>query len=102
MLSRLSLNKRNFATTFRKVQVANPIVDMDGDEMTRIIWEWIRERLIKDCRAKKPTQQNMLKYAYVILILLEEQITVPGKTGDELRRLGSSIVVSRSHRSSPS
>ena len=44
MLSRLSLNKRNFATTFRKVQVANPIVDMDGDEMTRIIWQWIKER----------------------------------------------------------
>src|SRR4051812_9843647 len=29
-----------------KIKVANPIVEMDGDEMTRIIWEWIRERLI--------------------------------------------------------
>ncbi|QDK32006.1 NADP-dependent isocitrate dehydrogenase [Sphingomonas sp. IC081] len=29
-----------------KIKVKNPIVEMDGDEMTRIIWEWIRERLI--------------------------------------------------------
>ncbi|MBH0112872.1 NADP-dependent isocitrate dehydrogenase [Novosphingobium sp. YJ-S2-02] len=29
-----------------KIKVVNPIVEMDGDEMTRIIWEWIRERLI--------------------------------------------------------
>jgi isocitrate dehydrogenase len=30
-----------------KIKVARPIVELDGDEMTRIIWEWIRERLIK-------------------------------------------------------
>ncbi|MXP24782.1 NADP-dependent isocitrate dehydrogenase [Altererythrobacter indicus] len=29
-----------------KIKVTNPIVEIDGDEMTRIIWEWIRERLI--------------------------------------------------------
>ena len=29
-----------------KIKVANPIVEMDGDEMTRIIWQWIREQLI--------------------------------------------------------
>jgi isocitrate dehydrogenase len=29
-----------------KIKVKNPVVEMDGDEMTRIIWEWIRERLI--------------------------------------------------------
>ena len=29
-----------------KIKVANPIVEMDGDEMTRIIWQMIRERLI--------------------------------------------------------
>ena len=29
-----------------KIQVANPVVELDGDEMTRIIWELIRERLI--------------------------------------------------------
>jgi len=30
-----------------KIKVANPIVELDGDEMTKIIWQWIRERLIQ-------------------------------------------------------
>lgn len=29
-----------------KIKVATPVVEIDGDEMTRIIWQWIRERLI--------------------------------------------------------
>ena len=29
-----------------KIKVANPVVEIDGDEMTRIIWQWIRDRLI--------------------------------------------------------
>ena len=29
-----------------KIKVKNPVVEIDGDEMTRIIWQWIRERLI--------------------------------------------------------
>ena len=29
-----------------KIRVKNPVVEMDGDEMTRIIWQWIRDRLI--------------------------------------------------------
>ncbi|MBP6690170.1 MAG: NADP-dependent isocitrate dehydrogenase [Hyphomonadaceae bacterium] len=29
-----------------KIKVDNPVVDMDGDEMTRIIWAAIKERLI--------------------------------------------------------
>ena len=29
-----------------KIKVKNPIVELDGDEMTRIIWQWIREQLI--------------------------------------------------------
>jgi isocitrate dehydrogenase len=30
----------------KKIKVANPVVDMDGDEMTRIIWALIKEKLI--------------------------------------------------------
>ena len=30
----------------QKIKVKNPVVELDGDEMTRIIWQWIRERLI--------------------------------------------------------
>jgi isocitrate dehydrogenase len=29
-----------------KIKVANPVVEMDGDEMTRIIWKLIKEKLI--------------------------------------------------------
>tara|TARA_B100001540_G_scaffold294076_1_gene293683 strand:+ start:5215 stop:6438 length:1224 start_codon:yes stop_codon:yes gene_type:complete len=29
-----------------KIKVQNPIVELDGDEMTRIIWSWIKEKLI--------------------------------------------------------
>ena len=30
----------------QKIKVANPVVDMDGDEMTRIIWQAIKDKLI--------------------------------------------------------
>lgn len=30
-----------------KIKVKTPVVEIDGDEMTRIIWAWIRERLIQ-------------------------------------------------------
>jgi len=29
-----------------KIKVANPVVELDGDEMTRIIWHFIKEKLI--------------------------------------------------------
>ncbi|MDE0387270.1 MAG: isocitrate/isopropylmalate family dehydrogenase, partial [Rhodospirillales bacterium] len=29
-----------------KIKVANPVVEIDGDEMTRIIWAWIKDQLI--------------------------------------------------------
>ncbi|WP_288756509.1 isocitrate/isopropylmalate family dehydrogenase, partial [uncultured Dermacoccus sp.] len=29
-----------------KIKVKNPIVELDGDEMTRIIWQFIKDRLI--------------------------------------------------------
>ncbi len=29
-----------------KIKVDNPLVEIDGDEMTRIIWQMIREKLI--------------------------------------------------------
>ena len=30
----------------QKIKVANPVVDLDGDEMTRIIWQFIKDKLI--------------------------------------------------------
>src|ERR1700739_748908 len=29
-----------------KIKVANPVVELDGDEMTRIIWKFIKDQLI--------------------------------------------------------
>ena len=29
-----------------KIKVQNPVVELDGDEMTRIIWSFIKEQLI--------------------------------------------------------
>jgi isocitrate dehydrogenase len=40
MLSRFS--KRSFAS-FSKTKVSGSVVEMDGDEMTRVIWQWIKD-----------------------------------------------------------
>ncbi|MFZ8927141.1 MAG: NADP-dependent isocitrate dehydrogenase, partial [Candidatus Nanopelagicales bacterium] len=29
-----------------KIKVINPVVELDGDEMTRIIWQFIKDQLI--------------------------------------------------------
>jgi isocitrate dehydrogenase len=34
------------ALSMAKIKVKNPVVEMDGDEMTRIIWQYIKDRLI--------------------------------------------------------
>ena len=30
----------------KKIKVKNPVVELDGDEMTRIIWKFIKDKLI--------------------------------------------------------
>jgi isocitrate dehydrogenase len=30
---------------FEKIKVENPVVEMDGDEMARIIWHMIKEKV---------------------------------------------------------
>ncbi|KAG1668225.1 Isocitrate dehydrogenase [NADP] [Nymphon striatum] len=34
------------AAFMAKIKVANPVVELDGDEMTRIIWQFIKDKLI--------------------------------------------------------
>ena len=29
-----------------KIKVNNPVVELDGDEMTRVIWDFIKQKLI--------------------------------------------------------
>jgi isocitrate dehydrogenase len=38
--------KARRASAMAKIKVDNPVVEMDGDEMTRIIWQLIKDRLI--------------------------------------------------------
>ena len=40
---------RSFAT-FKKVKVSGVVVDVDGDEMTKIIWKWNKEK-VRNTRA---------------------------------------------------
>ena len=42
------------ATPASRIKVAKPVVDIDGDEMTRIIWAWIKEKVCIDgvCKVK--------------------------------------------------
>lgn len=39
-------NYKKFSKKMAKIHVANPVVELDGDEMTRIIWKFIKEQLI--------------------------------------------------------
>lgn len=37
---------RLYPGLMEKIKVANPVVELDGDEMTRIIWKFIKDKLI--------------------------------------------------------
>jgi isocitrate dehydrogenase len=54
-----------------KIKVANPIVELDGDEMTRIIWAFIKEQLI-------------LPYLDVELVYFDLGIESRDATGDQV------------------
>jgi isocitrate dehydrogenase len=54
-----------------KITVANPVVELDGDEMTRIIWDFIKQKLI-------------LPYLDVDLIYFDLGIEERDRTGDQV------------------
>ena len=54
-----------------KIKVENPIVEMDGDEMTRIMWEFIKEKLI-------------LPYLDIDLLYYDLGIEERDKTNDQI------------------
>ncbi|HXQ42124.1 MAG TPA: NADP-dependent isocitrate dehydrogenase [Candidatus Udaeobacter sp.] len=55
----------------KKIKVAQPVVELDGDEMTRIIWRFIKEKLI-------------LPYLDVDLISFDLGIESRDATGDQI------------------
>jgi isocitrate dehydrogenase len=55
----------------QKIKVANPVVELDGDEMTRIIWQLIRDKLIRP-------------YLDIDLIRYDLGIENRDKTGDKV------------------
>src|SRR5262249_1176963 len=40
------IRARKGSSAMAKIKVKNPVVEMDGDEMTRIIWHLIKQKLI--------------------------------------------------------
>ena len=55
----------------KKLKVAKPVVELDGDEMTRIIWRFIKEKLI-------------LPYLDVDLVSFDLGIESRDATGDQI------------------
>lgn len=68
-----------------KIKVVNPIVEIDGDEMTRIIWSWIKDKLIH------PYLDVDLKY-YDLSIqnrdATEDQVTIDAANAIKEHRVG--------------
>ncbi|MFA7276177.1 MAG: NADP-dependent isocitrate dehydrogenase [Pseudobdellovibrionaceae bacterium] len=68
-----------------KIKVQNPVVEIDGDEMTRIIWGWIKERFI--------TPYLDIDLHYFDLSIqnrdaTEDQVTVDAANAIKLHRVG--------------
>ncbi len=68
-----------------KIKVQNPIVEIDGDEMTRIIWGWIKDRFIH------PYLDIDLRY-YDLSIqnrdLTDDQVTIDAANAIKTHRVG--------------
>lgn len=45
----------------KRIKVAQPVVEMDGDEMTRIIWEFIKEKVITAVLRGGVNSQTLLR-----------------------------------------
>jgi len=68
-----------------KIKVANPIVELDGDEMTRIMWAFIKEKLIEPY-----LDLELLYYDLSIQSrdATEDQITVDAANAIKQHRVG--------------
>ena len=46
MIMCLKYNKNMEETKMDKIKMTTPLVEMDGDEMTRILWQMIKDELL--------------------------------------------------------
>ena len=70
-----------------KIKVVNPVVDLDGDEMTRIIWQFIKDKLILpylEIDIKYPVQKEVFANLkkYVPGVIKEIKATLSGSLNE--------------------
>ena len=56
----------------KKIVVKNPVVELDGDEMTRIIWDFIKQKLIfpyLDLEIKYFNNWNAQNFNKIVILL---------------------------------
>ena len=69
-----------------KIKVENPVVELDGDEMTRIIWDFIKKKLIL------PYLDIDLKYYDLLIQVRDEtndQITID--SANAIKKYGAGV-----------
>lgn len=42
---KVNIPSAHFSDATKRIKVDQPVVEMDGDEMTRIIWEFIKDKV---------------------------------------------------------
>eukprot|EP00887_Chlorella_sp_A99_P005276 scaffold1.g5276.t1 len=74
IVNSLAASSTAYSTASGKIKVENPVVDLDGDEMTRVIWKQIKEKLV---------------FPYLDLDLKYYDLGLPSRdaTDDQARRL---------------
>lgn len=80
----------------KKITYDKPIVEMQGDEMTRILWDWIKEYLIEP--------HVELKTEFYDLGLVHRDETddkVTREAGEAIKRLGRRRQVRDDHAQQP-
>ena len=94
-----------------KIKVLNPVVELDGDEMTRIIWQFIKDQLILPYLDVEldylvgvyclRTEQLGLRFIFKATITGGELIATPNDEITEIRRWPIDALPSPMTRTAP-
>ena len=71
----------------KKIKVNNPVVEIDGDEMTRIIWQFIKDKLI-------------LPYVDIELLYFDLGVEKRDETNDQIT-IDAAEAINKHHVGSP-